>query len=39
MRNQTENNKKTWQEPAIETIDIDSLNPLAPLMDIDQINS
>jgi hypothetical protein len=31
--------KKTCQEPEIESLDIDSLNPLAPLMDIDQINS
>lgn len=31
---QTEPNKKTWQEPSLEELDIESLNPLHPLMDI-----
>lgn len=30
----TEAEKKTWEEPSLEELDIESLNPLQPLMDI-----
>jgi hypothetical protein len=39
MDTQTEPDKKTWEEPSLENLDIESLNPFIPLLDLDQLNS
>jgi hypothetical protein len=30
-----QSSKKTWEEPSLENLDIESLNPFGPLMDLD----